>query len=67
MALRHVRTTAWLSEGLKISFRTYVSSAQSLRTQPGMSSGPGAFLSLVPSEESCPEIATTPGCWEAGI
>ncbi len=35
--LRHVGTTAWLSEVLKISVRTSVScAAQSFSTRPGM-------------------------------
>ncbi len=42
--LRHVGTTAWLSEVLKISVRTSVScAAQSFSTRPGMLSGPAAF------------------------
>ncbi len=47
--LRHVGTTAWLSEVLKISVSTSVScAAQSLRTQPGMLSGPAALRWLIP-------------------
>ncbi len=43
--LRHVGTTAWLSEVLKVSVRTSVScAAQSLRTRPGMLSGPAAYI-----------------------
>ncbi len=46
--LRHVGTTAWLSEVLKISVRTSVScAAQSLRTRPGMLSGPAALRGLI--------------------
>ena len=48
VALRHVGTTACLSEVLKMSVKTSVSSsAQSLRTRPGMLSGPWAFLGFV--------------------
>lgn len=48
VALRHVGTTAWLSEVLRMSVKTFVSSsAQSFRTQPGMLSGPNAFLALL--------------------
>ncbi len=37
VALKHVGTTAWLSEMLKMSVKTSVSStAQSLSTRPGM-------------------------------
>ncbi len=46
--LRHVGTTAWLSEVLKISVRTSVScAAQSFSTRPGMLSGPAAFRGLI--------------------
>ncbi len=46
--LRHVGTTTWLSEVLKISVRTSVScAAQSFSTQPGMLSGPAAFRGLI--------------------
>ncbi len=45
---RHVGTTAWLSEVLKISVRTSVScAAQSFSTRPGMLSGPAAFRGLI--------------------
>ncbi len=45
---RHVGTTAWLSEVLKISVRTSVSCvAQSFSTRPGMLSGPTAFHGLI--------------------
>ncbi len=48
MDLRHVGTTAWLSEVLKMSVRTSVScAAQSLSTRPGMISGPAAFHALI--------------------
>ncbi len=48
MDLRHVGTTAWLSEVLKMSVRTSVScAAQSLSTRPGMLSGPAAFRGLI--------------------
>ncbi len=46
--LRHVGTTAWLSEVLKMSVMTSVScTAQSLSTRPGMLSGPAAFRGLI--------------------
>ncbi len=45
VALKHVGTTAWLSEMLKMSVKTSVSStAQSLSTRPGMLSGPGGIF-----------------------
>ncbi len=45
---RHVGTTAWLSEVLKISVRTSVScAAQSFSTRPGMLSGPAAFRGMM--------------------
>ncbi len=48
MDLRHVGTTAWLSEVLNMSVRTSVScAAQSLSTRPGMLSGPAAFRGLI--------------------
>ncbi len=46
VALKHVGTTAWLSEMLKMS------TAQSLSTRPGMLSGPGAFACIDPAEGS---------------
>ncbi len=46
--LRHVGTTAWLSEVLKISVRTSVScAAQSFSTRPGMLSEPAALRGLI--------------------
>ncbi len=46
--LRHVGTTAWVSEVLKMSVRISVScAAQSLSTRPGMLSGPAAFHGLI--------------------
>ncbi len=48
VALKHVGTTAWLSEMLKMSVKTSVSyTAQSLSTRPGMLSGPGALRALI--------------------
>ncbi len=48
VALKHVGTTAWLSEMLKMSVKTSVSStAQSLSTRLGMLSGPGALRALI--------------------
>lgn len=47
-ALKHMGTTAWLSEMLKTSVRTSLSfSAQSFCTQPDMLSGPSALGSSV--------------------
>ncbi len=47
--LRHVGMTAWLSEVLKISVRTFVScSAQFFSTWQGMLSGPAALRGLIP-------------------
>ncbi len=48
VALKHVGTTAWFSEMLKMSVKTSVSStAQSLSTCPGMLSEPGALRALI--------------------
>ncbi len=46
--LRHVGTTAWLSEVLNISVRTSVScAAQSFSIRPGMLSGPADLRGLI--------------------
>ncbi len=61
--LRHVGTTAWLSEVLKISFRTSVScAAQSFSTRPGMLSGPAAFRGLILDRVFLTSFL--PGLWE---
>ncbi len=65
---RHVGTTAWLSEVLKISVRTSVScAAQSFSTQPGMLSGPAAFRGLILDRvflTSAADRQRAPGRWE---
>ncbi len=65
--LRHVGMTAWLSEVLKISVRTFVScSAQSFNTRPGMLSGPTALHGLILGGSSLRRLETdrVPGCLE---
>ncbi len=65
--LRHVGTTAWLSEVLKISVRTSVScAAQSFSTRPGMLSGPAAFCGLILDRVFLTSAADdrAPGRWE---
>ncbi len=63
--LRHVGTTTWLSEVLKISGRTSVScAAQSFSAWPGMLSGPAAFHGLIQSSLRRLETDRAPGRWE---
>ncbi len=64
--LRHVGTTAWLSEVLKMSVRTSVScAAQSLSTRPGMLSGPAALRGLILDRVFLTSAGNrVPGRWE---
>ncbi len=64
---RHVGTTAWLSEVLKISVRTSVScAAQSLSTRPGMLSGPAAFRGLILDRVFLTSAADRQSAWSLG-
>ncbi len=64
--LRHVETTAWLSEVLKISVRTSIScAAQAFSTRPGMLSGPAALRGLILDRVfHLLETDRALGCWE---
>ncbi len=67
--LRHVGTTAWLSEVLKISVRTSVScAAQSFSTRPGMLSGPAALRGLILDRVFLTSTGDkAPGRWEVWV
>ncbi len=65
--LRHVGTTAWLSEVLKISVRISVScAAQSFSTRPGMLSGPAAFRGLILDRVFLTSAADRQSAWSLG-
>ncbi len=64
---RHVGTTAWLSEVLKISVRTSVScAAQSFSTRPGMLSGPAAFRGIILYRVFLTSAADRHSAWSLG-
>ncbi len=65
--LRHVGTTAWLNEVLKISVRTSVScAAQSLSTRPGMLSGPAALRGLILDRVFLTSAGDRQSAWSLG-
>ncbi len=65
--LRHVGTTAWLSEVLKISVRTSVScAAQPFSTRSGMLSGPAAFSGLILDRVFLTSAADRQSAWSLG-
>ncbi len=65
--LRHVGTTAWLSEVLKISVGTSVScAAQSFSTRPGMLSGPAALHGLILDRVFLTSAGDRQSAWSLG-